>query len=317
MNSTATANDLADVFAVVVNWNGGDHNQACVANLLAEGLAPGQIVFVDNASSDGSVERVVAEFEGVVVIREERNTGFGEGANRGIALALERGARAVVLVNNDVVFEPGTLAALATELERNPKVGIVGPRVLLARQREVVWAAGGSLDHRQNLSTLIGHRAPDGPRYRERRTVDYVAGCAMAVRREVFERIGLLDAAHFAYHEDLDFCISAGRAGFEVVCLGEFAALHDAHHSTGGGYNPRRKYMMGVNSVWFLRKHGNRMAWARFALFDVLSLPPLLVFEALRGRARGVLAKALGTWHGLRGRRVDAEILEPGATALW
>ncbi len=314
---TERAELLDDVYAVVVNWNGGEQNLTCIANLIAQGLSPVQIMFVDNASTDGSPERVQATFEGLGWIAEPTNTGFGEGANRGIAQALDQGARFVVLVNNDLVFEENVLVELIRELDRDPQLGIVGPRVLLAREPGTVWAAGGTLNHRQNLSTLIGHHAPDGPEYQVRREVDYVAGCAMAVRREVFETIGLLDAAYFAYHEDLDFCISAGRAGFGVVCLGAFAALHDAHHSTGGGYNPRRKYMMAVNTVWFLRKHGSRVAWARFAVFDVLSLAPLLLVESLRGRASGVLAKALGTWHGLRGRRVEASILEPGATRLW
>ena len=314
---TQRAELLEGVYAVVVNWNGGEQNLTCVANLLAEGLRPEQILFVDNASTDGSPERVRAVFEGLTWIVESTNTGFGEGANRGIQRALDEGARAVVLVNNDVVFEDHVLVELIRELDRDPQLGIVGPRVLLAREPGTIWSAGGTLNHRQNLSTLIGHHAPDGPRFRERREVDYLAGCAMAVRREVFETIGLLDASYFAYHEDLDFCISAKRAGFGVVCLGEFAALHDAHHSTGGGYNPRRKYMMGVNTVWFLRKHGGPIAWARFAVFDVLSLAPLLLVESFRGRASGVLAKALGTWHGLRGRRVEASILEPGATRLW
>lgn len=317
MADSQRAELLEGVFAVVVNWNGGEQNLTCVANLLAEGLKPEQVLFVDNASTDGSRERVQAAFDGLVLIAESTNTGFGEGANRGIQRALDQAARAVILVNNDIVFEDGVLAELIRELDRDPQLGIVGPRVLLAREPGTVWAAGGTLNHRQNLSTLIGHHAPDSPEFRVRRKVDYVAGCAMAVRREVFEKIGLLDAAYFAYHEDLDFCISAKRAGFGVVCLGEFAALHDAHHSTGGGYNPRRKYMMGVNTVWFLRKHGGPVAWARFAVFDVLSLAPLLVFESFRGRASGVLAKALGTWDGLRGRRVEASVLEPGATRLW
>lgn len=304
-------------FAVVVNWNGGDHNLRCLESLLAQDLRDSRIVFVDNGSTDGSLARVRNAHPGVVVVANARNEGFGHGANRGIERALALGADAVLLVNNDLSLPPGTLAALLERFAARPELGIVGPRILHARRPDVVWAAGGWLVHRQNLSTLRGHGQPDGEEFQRRVDVDYVAGAAMLVRREVFERVGLLDGAYFAYHEDLDFCISAKEAGFAVECDGTQSALHDAHASTGGGYSPRRKYMMAVNSVWFLRRHGTWRAWSRFALFDVLTLPPLVAAGLATGRWRGALAKALGTWHGLCGRRVDPAMVEPGATRLW
>ncbi len=305
------------VFGVVVNWNGGDQNLTCVASLLAEGLAESEIVLVDNASVDGSHERVVERYPGVVLLRNTTNEGFGHGTNRGIEHALAAGAEVVLLVNNDLVLERGCLAGLVAGLDSDPALGIVGPRVLLASRPDQIWAAGGTLTFRTNLSQLRGHHQSDGPEYRQSVDVDYVAGCCLLVRREVLDQIGLLDGTYFAYHEDLDFCLTAKAAGWGVRCLGEFAALHDAHGSTGGGYNPRRKYMMGVNTVRFLKRHGTPLGWLGFAAFDVAPLPLLLLIAPLRGRTRGVLAKALGTWHGLLGRRVHSEQLEPGGSPLW
>ena len=131
----------------------------------------------------------------------------------------------------------------------------------------------------------------------------------MLVRRALFERAGLLDGDYFAYHEDVEFCMKAREAGFEVRLVGEKRALHDAHHSTGGGYNPARKYMMGVNTVWFLRRHGTPARWASFLLFDVASLPFAWLARAWRGEGAGVRAKALGTLDGLCGRRVTEQAL--------
>lgn len=307
----------AQTYAVLVNWNGGEQNLAAVESLLAQGLPAERIVFVDNGSADGISERLQERFPYLPQIRNRENLGYGEGNNQGIRLALERGAAAVLLVNNDVTLEAGCLDYLLSQLERNPGVGIVGPRVLEARRPERVWAAGGRLDWRQNLSTLRGHGAPDGPAWRREEPVDYVIGCALLARRETFERIGLLDGAYFAYHEDLDFCVRARAAGFEVLHLGARAAYHDAHHSTGGGYNPRRKYMMGVNTIWFLRRHGRPWHWVRFLWFDVASLPALFLLGLFDGRWRGVAAKAQGTVDGLLGRRVVAERLAPGGCWLW
>ena len=305
------------VAAVIVNWNGGDENLECIAALLESGVEPGRIAFVDNASTDGSLEAVEAAHPNLAFLRNAENAGYGHGTNKGIAHALRTGADAVFLVNNDLVVTPGMLQRLVDELQSDPGLGVVGPRVLYKDEPERIWAAGGMLTFRQNLTTLLGHRQPDGPRWRENTDVDYVPGCAMLVRADVFERAGLLDGAYFAYHEDVDFCMQVARAGFRIRLLGEVAALHTASAATGGGYSPRRKYMMGVNTIWFLRRHGTPWRWMRFFVYDVLSLPAVWLVEASRGRGRGVLAKALGMLHGARGRRVTAQSIEAGASRLW
>lgn len=305
------------IAAVVVNWNGGEQNLPCVRALLAQGLACADIAFVDNGSRDGSREAVHAAHPGLTRIDNPSNLGYGAATNQGIAWALSQRYDAVFLVNNDLELPAGALALLRAALERSPGVGIVAPRVLYKRYPGVIWSAGGRLTWRQNLSVLIGQGQADGPAFQRTVSVDYVAGCALLARREVFERVGLLEADYFAYHEDLEFCLKAREAGFDVQVVGAAHALHESSGSTGGGYSPRRKYMMGVNTVWFLKRHGSPLRWASFALFDVLSLVPLAVASPFTGRAKGVLAKGLGIWHGLRGRKVDPALLEPGAGPWW
>jgi GT2 family glycosyltransferase len=312
-----TEPDTGTVFAVVVNWNGGEQNLACIASLVATGVAEQRIVFVDNGSVDASLARVRDTFPALCVIENGANLGFGEGANQGAERALEGGAETVFFVNNDVVLLTTTLAGLLAFMQRDERLGVVAPRVLYPGEPARVWCAGGVMTWRQNLSTLLGHGQLDGARWQVQREVDYVAGCAMLVRRSVFARIGMLEAAYFAYMEDVDFCLRAKRAGFGVWSVGSEACLHDASSATGGGYNPRRKYMQGVNSVFFLRQYGGLTQWLRFLAFDVASLPLLWCAGLFRGRHVAVLAKGLGIWHGLLGRRVTAERLESGASRLW
>ncbi len=297
---------LDGVWAVVVNWNGGELNLACLASLASEGLPPERIVFVDNASADGSLEAVRQAFAGLVVLENDANLGFGEAANQGASEALARGARCVLYVNNDLTFCTGCIASLASYLEAHPAVAAVGPRVLSAEDSTRIWCAGGRLDYRENLSTLIGFGALDGPEYQRDEPVDYVPGCALLIRREVLEELGGFDASYFAYMEDVEWCLRIRQAGHEVHLVGSVAALHKSSSSTGGGYNPRRKYMMGVNSVHFLRQHGDLRAWVRFAFFDVASLPVLWSLGLCNGRAAAVQAKARGILDGLRGKRVGA-----------
>ena len=307
----------AKAIAVVVNWNGGDQNLECLESLVRQGLLPAEIVFVDNGSKDGSVEAVERRFPGLVLLRNRENLGFGEGANQGAREALARGAELVFFVNNDVELPDGTLARLEEALARSRELGIVGPRVLYKDEPGVVWCAGGMLTWKQNLSTLLGHKEKDGPRWRESRDVDYVAGCALLARREVLEKVGLFDARYFAYMEDVDLCLRAKRAGFRVGLVGDAAAHHATSSATGGGYNPRRKYMMGVNSIWFLKQHARAREWIRFLAFDVLTLPFLWIAGLFRGQARAVVGKALGIYDGLRGKRVTSASLSKGAGWLW
>ena len=305
------------VFAVVANWNGGEENLECLASLRAQGIPEERIVFVDNGSVDGSRELVRGRHPGLVLLENRTNLGFGEAANQGAREALARGADALFFVNNDVVLPEGTLAKLVAALEEHPRRGIVGPRVLYRDRPDLVWCAGGMLTWRQNLSTLLGHKKDDGERWRRSFPVDYVAGCSLLVRREVVDRIGLFDASFFAYMEDVDFCLRAKRAGFEVWTIGEASAHHATSSSTGGGYNPRRKYMMGVNSIWFLRRHARAPQWARFALFDVATLPFLWFAGLFQGTSNAVLAKALGIFDGLRGKRVTGDSIREGSGLLW
>lgn len=308
---------LAATFVVVVNYDGGEGNLACIESALDNGVPCERIVFVDNASSDGSRELVHARWPQLVTIDNDANLGFGAAANQGIDLALERGAQAVLLLNNDATLEAACLERLCACLEADAAVGLCGPLILLGRDGERVWAAGGRMTWRENLSVLVGHRRPCEEQHRRERDVDYVPGCALLVRRQVLDEVGRLDADLFAYHEDVDLCLRAGARGLRTRFVGGAVARHDAHGATGGGYNARRKYMMGVNAVWFLRRHGSPARWLGFALFDVLPVPLLALVGLFNGRWRGALAKGLGQWHGLRGRRVRAEYLRPGASPLW
>lgn len=318
--SPCGAPTLGGLWAVVVNWNGGgEDNLRCLRSLVAQGVDAARIAFVDNGSTDGSREAVAAEFPALARIDNASNLGFGEAANQGARLALERGADAVVFVNNDLRFpadEP-VLDALVDALAADARLGLVGPRVLFDDGTERVWCAGGRLDYRQNLSTLLGNGQPDGPRWQRDADVDYVAGCALVARAEALREVGLFDAGYFAYMEDVELGLRARDGGWGVRILGGLRAYHAPSSATGGGYGARRKWMQALNSVRFLRQHGRARHWARFALFDVATLPAVLAVRAVRGEASAALAKAKGIWDGLRGRRVTAEALEPGASRLW
>src|SRR3954452_6188170 len=133
--SAGGAGGRARLFAVVLNWNGGDDTPAALAS-----LAGIETICVDNGSSDGSAEEVERGFPDVELIRNGANLGFAGGNNVGIRRALERGAEWTLLVNNDAVVEPGIADAVARAAADRPDAGILACKVLFEDGRTVMYA---------------------------------------------------------------------------------------------------------------------------------------------------------------------------------
>lgn len=305
------------VHAVVVNWNGGEDTARCLQSLLQQGLPGEHLHLVDNGSRDDSVERARAAVPGLRVLELDENTGFGAAANVGAERALEAGAELLLFVNNDALLERGCLERLLEEATRAPRVGLLGPRIVLPGSPSRLWAAGGVLGFGPNLSRLRGGGLPDAPGWQGTVDVDYVPGCVLLARAEAWRATGGFDAAYFAYTEDVDLGLRARALGIGSRIVGSALAVHAASSATGGGYNPRRKFLMARGAVRFLRTHGGASRWLAWLLCDVLALPLALLAAWPRGEARAVFAKGLGTVDGLLGRSFDPERLEPGRGPAW
>lgn len=209
------------VSAVVVSYNVRDLLLRCIESLREEGID--QIVVVDNASSDGSAKAVPRADPDVDVLALGVNLGFGAGVNRGVA---RTSTDHVLVANPDLVVEPGSAKALLDALERDPGLGVVGPRIETPEGRlypsartfpDLLDAAGHA---------FLGFVWPSNPfsrRYRmldwdhsEACDVDWVAGTCMLVRRQAWDDVGGFDEDFFMYMEDVDLCWRLHRAGWRV-----------------------------------------------------------------------------------------------------
>jgi N-acetylglucosaminyl-diphospho-decaprenol L-rhamnosyltransferase len=234
------------VGAVVVNHDAGDALVACVGSLRREGID--EVVVVDNASTDGSADRLLIADPGVRLVRAGENLGYGSGVNRG----LQESDRGLVLVcNPDVVVHEGALGALVDALLDDDRTAVVGPCILEtdgsrypSARRFPSWldAAGHA---------LLGIVRPDNPftgRYRmtdldtaRPSAVDWVSGACFLARRSVLEELGGFDERYFMYLEDTDLCWRVGRAGYRVCYVPQATVSHLRGHSTA-----RRPYRMLV-----------------------------------------------------------------------
>ena len=296
------------VVAVVVHWQDPLDTLGCVESLRAE---PGvEVLVVDNGSPEPVGDLLSRRAPGVTCLRSPENRGYAGGANLGIREALARGARTVLLINNDARVRPGATAAACRLLDTDPRIAVVGPKVLTREDPQRLWLAWGTVTWRQSLVELCGADAPDGPAWSTARDVDWVAGCAMWMPAAALADVGLLDETFFAYHEEVDWCTRARRRGLRVVYCPDVVVTHTGRGSAGGTTSVRiRKYFGARNTILFARKHARPRDWAKLVGCLTVSLPLELAYHTLRGSPAGVVAKLAGLRDAVAGRRPPFEAL--------
>jgi GT2 family glycosyltransferase len=278
--------DAPKIAVVVLNWNGKALTLDCVRSLLEIKTPNVETVVVDNASSDGSAEAVRQSFgDQVTVIVNDENLGFAGGNNVGIQFALGRGADFVLLLNNDTVVDADLINGMLRPFETDTDVGITGPKIYYHDPPEQIWFAGGELFLARGVSRHIGIRETDRGQFDDQREVDYVTGCALMARREVFELVGFLDPSYVAYYEDADLCMRARRAGFRIVYAPQGKVWHKISASTGGQVG-RRKIIRKLKSTWmFFRRYARPWHWLTIPFFFAADVIRILVL-VLSGRIR-------------------------------
>lgn len=223
-----------DISVVIVSWNAKRFLEECLDSLRDSTSRSMEIIVVDNASTDGSPEMVEATFPQVKLIKCSENLGFAKANNVGIRAST---GRYVSLVNSDVKVIGACFDRLADYLDQHPDVGNVGPRILnrdmtlqsSCRQFPTLWnnfceSSGLSRIFRKS-NLFSGEHMFFFPHDRIC-DVDVLVGCFWLVRKEAFERVGLLDEDFFIYAEDLDWCRRCWNAGWRVVFFPGSQAIH-------------------------------------------------------------------------------------------
>jgi len=239
-----------------------------------------------------------------IVVRNPRNLGFAAAANIGIEQAVRLGAEAVLIVNNDAVVAPECIVELVAALERDERLAAVGGKTLTQEQPPRIHTAYGVLTYHGPLVRQEGWMDPDITRYSEFAEVDYISGCAMLLRRSAVERVGLLDPEFFAYHEDLDWCIRARRAGYRVAYVPSAIVHHRMHASTGGGYLSPITYLSARNAILFVRKNASWTQCLAYAIRLPVNLMKEAMFRYRRGELAGFKLRLRGVRDGLLRRPV-------------
>jgi GT2 family glycosyltransferase len=290
------------LLVVILNYRSADLTVDCLRSLAPE--APGnraKVLVVDNASGDGSVERIsraIGEHswgEWASVLSLARNGGFAFGNNAGIRAALQGRNEYVLLLNPDTLVRPGAIRTMLEFMDSHPDVGICGGSQedeagVLQHTAHRFPSPLGELDRGARLGVLrrlLRDHADVPPALTQARPCDWVGGACMMIRRNVFEAIGLLDEGYFLYYEEVDFCARAATAGFKVCFVPQARIVHFEGQATGIGQIARRRgaYWYDSRRRFFVKRYG---------------LPGLIAGDMLWaiGRLTYVVRRALGLGDG-------------------
>ena len=266
------------LLVVIVNYRTGPLVVDCLASLEAEVAAtPARVVVVDNASGDGSGEAITSAIRDrgwdawASVQLEDANGGFAAGNNAAIrpALASAEPPDFVWLLNPDTVVRPGALASLLAFLREHPGAGLAGSRLedpdgTPQRSAFRYPSVLSELEHGMRLglvTRLLKHRLVAPPVSDETRSVGWVAGASLLIRREVFDAIGLLDDRYFMYFEEVDFCNRARKSGWPCWYVPGSRVVHLVGMSSGvtnerGPRKRRPAYWFEARRRYFLSHLG-------------------------------------------------------------
>lgn len=260
------------IAVIIVNWNNKTDTLACLDSLQRCHYPDLDIIVVDNASTDGSAELIIAKMPQLLMIRNPKNLGFTGGNNIGMKAAFERDADYVFLLNNDAEIAPDSLEILVDFLESRPKAWAAAPLIYYYKQPKLIWSAGGKINPRRATSQMLGTDEDDHGQFGETPfEVDYATGCALMVRRSAVEKFGLLDDRFFMYYEEVEWSGRMQSNGLEVAVVPRAKAWHKI--------NPKARNESPFVHYLMTR---NRLLWIRCANFGSLVFWRVLLFDDFR-----------------------------------
>ena len=277
----------------------------CLASVFAMTYPNLEVILVDNASSDGTVEAVGKRFPGVKVITAKKNLGLNGGKNLGQSQA--RGDY-LLFLDSDTLVDTNLVTELVRVAESDPRVGVVCPKMYYIEPKDVIWYAGAEVNLLTSRTKNIGCNEVDRGQYDQLRPTQF-APTAYLVTRKTADKLSGHDESLFMTYGDTDYGFRAKAAGFKVVfcpraCLWHRIKMEENITSIRAlGYNrPMRAYYFARNRVLFMKRHAPPL---NFFVFLLVFLPLFTVYITGKivifgGGWRFLKPHLRGSWDGLR-----------------
>lgn len=274
------------VTVVIVNWNGAYFLERCLTSLMAQSAVPAEVILVDNASSDDSLE-IARRFTSVRLLAQEWNTGFARGNNLAIKAASEE-SEWVALLNPDAFAVPRWLEALLAAAESHPEFDVFGSKLVNAADSTLLDGTGDAY-HMSGLAWRTAHGTPVSSLSESECEIFSACAAAALYRRSALIELGGFDEDFFCYVEDVDLGFRLRLAGYRCLYVPQSVAHHVGSGTTGGRHSDFSVYHGHRNLVWtFVKNIPGALFWLLLPLHVALNLVSIVWF-ALRGQSRVIL----------------------------
>ncbi len=247
---------MVDLSIIILNHNNCNLLKNCLKSIFnSTHRITFEIIVVDNASTDNSVQMVKENYSNVTTIENKENLGFTKANNQGLTLSK---GRYCMLLNNDTVIKDGAFDKIIEFMDANPTVGVSGPKLL---------NVDGTPQRQGGLWGLPFWQSS------KPKEVNFIMGACLVVRREIIEKVGKLDENLFFYNEDLDWCKRIKVAGWKIYFVPQAEVIHYGGYSTRRTFN-KRLFVEGFRGgLYFCKKHYGPLAYYVYRFILVLFFP--------------------------------------------
>lgn len=246
-----------------------------------------EIIFVDNNSKENPTDYVKQNYPDVKLIVNERNLGFTGGNNVGIAAAK---GDYIFVVNNDTEVTPNLLENLLEPFLKDPKIGMVSPKIKFFQQPNVIQYAGyNAINPLTGRNSAVGNKEEDNGQHDMPGYTCYAHGAAMLVKKEVIDKVGAFYDDFFIYYEELDWSARAKRAGYEIYYQPSAVILHK-ESITMGKESQLKAYYHNRNRILFMRRNTTNAQFFVFSMFYAFFTVPKFTLKYMFQRRMNYLA---------------------------
>lgn len=242
---------------VIVNYNGAGYQNDALKTIYASTYQNFEIIIVDSASKDNSIELAKKEYPKVHYLLQKENVGVAKGNNIGIRYAIDRlEAEYILLINNDVELDKYNLDELVKKADEKT---ITVPKIYYYEPHDMLWFAGGEMYWNRGESGHIGNFETDHGQYDCERIIGYSPTCCMLIHKNIFEKIGYIDETVFMYFDDTDLCVRLNDAGYKIMYIPTAYMWHKVSSSGGGMDSKVYVYYNFRNKFYFMNKYKDRL----------------------------------------------------------
>ena len=252
------------IYIILLNWNNEEDTIECIESLKKINYNNYKIIVIDNGSEEKSVQKIEKKYSDLCIIKNRSNLGFAGGNNVGIKYAIDNDVDYVLLINNDTIVEENFLTELVVVGDADEKNGLLGSKIYFHSEKNRIWSAGGKVNWLKNKGTHIGLDEIDEGQYDKIKEVDYLTGCCLLIKKEIIEKIGVLEEDYFLYYEDTDFSLRAQNVGYTCVYVPASKIYHKISRSTKPG-SANYIYYHVRNGLVMAKRTGNTLT--RIALY--------------------------------------------------